>query len=88
MKLVLSGHKGFIGSHYLDYIKDRPEIESVYGYDKDVGENLCNPRVAYDSPDCDVVLHLAATNGTRLFYEQPTEVSTNNTLPTFNLVHR
>lgn len=88
MKLVLSGHKGFIGSHYLDYIKDRPEIESVYGYDKDAGENLCNPRIAYDSPDCDVVLHLAASNGTSLFYDKPTEVSTNNTLPTFNLVHR
>jgi nucleoside-diphosphate-sugar epimerase len=31
---------------------------------------------------------MAATNGTRLFYEQPTEVAFNNTLPTFNLIER
>jgi nucleoside-diphosphate-sugar epimerase len=39
-------------------------------------------------PDCDVVVHLAATNGTRLFYEQPTDVLINNTLPTINLIER
>ena len=39
-------------------------------------------------PDCDVLVHMAATNGTRLFYETPTEVSFNNTLPTFNLVKK
>jgi nucleoside-diphosphate-sugar epimerase len=88
MKIVLTGHKGFIGSHYLDYIKDRVEVESVYGFDKDSGEDLCNTRTAYESPDCDVLVHMAATNGTKLFYEIPTEVATNNTLPTFNLVHR
>ena len=36
----------------------------------------------------DVVIHMAATNGTKLFYEIPTEVSFNNTIPTFNLVER
>jgi nucleoside-diphosphate-sugar epimerase len=34
------------------------------------------------------VIHFAAMNGTRLFYEIPTEISFNNTLPTFNLVKR
>jgi nucleoside-diphosphate-sugar epimerase len=31
---------------------------------------------------------MAATNGTKLFYEIPTEVSFNNTIPTFNLIER
>lgn len=88
MKLVLTGHKGFIGSHYLNHAMQDSSIEVVKTFDKSSGENLCNPRVAYESPDCDVLVHMAATNGTKLFYEQPVEVATNNTLPTFNLVHR
>jgi nucleoside-diphosphate-sugar epimerase len=88
MKIVLTGHKGFIGSHYLEYANNDNTVEVVKTFDKRDNEDLCNPRVAYDSPDCDVLVHMAATNGTRLFYEQPTEVATNNTLPTFNLVHR
>ena len=88
MKLVLTGHKGFIGSHYLRHADSDTEVEVIKTFDKASGEDLCNPRVAYESPDCDVVVHMAATNGTKLFYEQPTEVAFNNTLPTFNLVHR
>lgn len=88
MKIVLTGHKGFIGSHYLEYANSDPNVSVIKTFDKRSGEDLCNPRVAYDSPDCDILVHMAATNGTRLFYEQPTEVATNNTLPTFNLVHR
>ena len=88
MKIVLTGHKGFIGSHYLEYANNDPDVSVIKTFDKRSDEDLCNPRVAYNSPDCDVLIHMAATNGTRLFYEQPTEVATNNTLPTFNLVHR
>lgn len=88
MKLVLTGHKGFIGSHYLKYADLDNDVQIIKTFDKASGEDLCNPRIAYDSPDCDVLVHMAATNGTRLFYEQPIEVATNNTLPTFNLVHR
>ena len=88
MKLVLTGHKGFIGSHYLEHANSDADVEVIKTFDKRANEDLCNPRVAYDSPDCDVLVHMAATNGTKLFYEQPTEVATNNTLPTFNLVHR
>lgn len=87
-KLLLTGHKGFIGSHYHNYIKDR--YEEIYPYDKQngVADNLSNITVARNAPECDVVVHLAATNGTRLFYEQPTDVLINNTLPTINLIER
>ena len=81
-KIVLTGHKGFIANHYYDYLTDH----EVIGYDKADGADLCDPNI--DLPDCDIVVHMAATNGTKLFYEIPTEVAFNNTLPTFNLIKR
>jgi nucleoside-diphosphate-sugar epimerase len=85
MKIVLTGHKGFIGRHYYNLIKDSHEVTT---FDRQSGSDLCNPTVSKTSPDCDVVIHMAATNGTKLFYEIPTEVAFNNTLPTFNLIDR
>ena len=61
MKIVLTGHKGFIGSHYYKYIKDR--YEDLYPYDKRTGTgmpaissaDLSNPTVTRNAPDCDVL---------------------------------
>ena len=39
-----------------------------------VDGDLCDPLTL---PDCDVVAHLAAFNGTRWFYEMPYEVAKN-----------
>jgi len=88
IKIVLTGYKGFIGSHYYSYIKD--QYDSVCPYDKKngVADNLSNATVSKNAPECDVVVHLAATNGTRLFYETPTDVCINNTLSTINLIER
>ena len=79
-RYIVTGHKGFIGSHYFN------SISNAKGYDIQSGHNLCSASVVEHMPDCDILVHMAATNGTRLFYETPTEVSFNNTLPTFNLV--
>ena len=81
-RYIVTGHKGFIGSHYFN------SISNAKGYDIQSGQNLCSASVVEHMPDCDVLVHMAATNGTRLFYETPTEVSFNNTLPTFNLVKK
>jgi nucleoside-diphosphate-sugar epimerase len=86
MKTILTGHNGFIGGHYHRYLKDK-NISPIT-VDKRSGQDLCDVNITNDLPDCDVVIHLAATNGTKLFYEQPTDVCFNNTLPTFNLVAR
>ena len=88
MKIVLTGHKGFIGSHYLRHADCDPDVAVIKTFDRRADEDLCNSPVAHSSPDCDVVVHMAATNGTKLFYEIPTEVAFNNTLPTFNLIDR
>jgi len=85
MRIVLTGHKGFIGQHYLKHINDTHEVTT---YDLADGQDLKDSSVVDTMPDCDVVVHMAATNGTRLFYETPTEVTMNNTLPTLNIVNR
>jgi nucleoside-diphosphate-sugar epimerase len=84
-KILLTGHNGFIGSHYYEKIKNNFETNVL---DKKSGQDLCLLEVTDAAPDCDIVVHMAATNGTKLFYEQPTEVAFNNTLPTFNLIKR
>jgi nucleoside-diphosphate-sugar epimerase len=84
-KILLTGSKGFIGSHYYDKIKNDFDVTT---FDRRSGQDLRDSKIANSSPDCDIVVHMAATNGTRLFYEQPTEVAFNNTLPTFNLIKR
>jgi nucleoside-diphosphate-sugar epimerase len=84
-KILLTGSKGFIGSHYYDKIKNDFDVTT---FDRRSGQDLCDSKIANSSPDCDIVVHMAATNGTKLFYEQPTEVAFNNTLPTFNLIKR
>ena len=87
MKQVVTGHKGFIGSHYYKRVYDK---HYLYPYDikNGVGDDLSNPATTEKMADCDVVVHFAATNGTRLFYENPTAVLINNTLSTVNLVNR
>ena len=78
MKYIITGNKGFIGSHFANSVDD------YIGYDLEDGRDLTKINFF---PDCDVVAHFAATNGTDLFYTNPTDVSTNNTIPTFNLVN-
>jgi nucleoside-diphosphate-sugar epimerase len=85
MNIVLTGHKGFIGNHYYNLINSSNQ---VFTFDKSSGEDLCNSNIVDAIPDCDVVVHMAATNGTKLFYEIPTDVAFNNTIPTFNLIKR
>lgn len=82
-KILVTGHNGFIGSHYYDLVSKSEDV-SVFENSQD----LKDFSVVSESPECDVVVHFAAMNGTRLFYEIPTEIAFNNTLPTFNLVKR
>ena len=79
---IVTGHQGFIGSHYYE------SIDNVLGFDISNGKNLCDPDVVAKMPACDVIVHMASINGTRLFYETPLEVAFNNTIPTINLLKK
>lgn len=85
MKILLTGHKGFIGSHLLRSLENQYEVICA---DKKENLDLCDQALTESLPDCDVVVHLAAINGTKLFYDIPFDVATNNLLPTVNLLNR
>lgn len=86
-KILLTGSRGFIGNHYYKYLQQQKA--NVIPYDKKIrGEDLADKNTTQLLPDTDVVVHLAATNGTRLFYKQPTDILINNTIPTINLIER
>ena len=82
MKITLTGSAGFIGSHYL---KRAQQDCQIIGFDKKFGQDV--ELIDY-LPDCDAVVHMAATNGTRLFYEQPTDIIVNDTRATFRIAER
>lgn len=85
--MLLTGSHGFIGSHYYKFLQQQQR--HVVPYDKKIrGEDLADSNTTKHMPDTDVIVHLAATNGTRLFYQHPTDVLINNTLPTINLIER
>ena len=79
MKAIVTGHKGFIGKAVYDFLLQKKWI--VYGYDKLDNQDLLNNQISF--PKVDVIFHLAATNGTKLFYNSPAEVLKNNTLLNF-----
>ena len=65
MKIVLTGHEGFIGS--VLYQKLINLNYTVIGLDVKSGNDILH----CDLPDCDVVIHLAAKTGVRESLENP-----------------
>ena len=87
MMIILTGHKGFIGSHLYKFLNNKLNTD-VLGIDLKDGNDLCDANLTSSLPDCDICIHFAATNGTKLFYSSPTNVTRTNTLHTFNLIER
>lgn len=84
MKILVTGSDGFIGHHYCNYAEKDSTVAKA---DKSSGIDISKDREIFNQfGKCDAVLHLAATNGTKLFYEQPTDITVNDTLATINLV--
>lgn len=85
--LILTGSEGFIGSAYTAYLGDS---SSVFLVDRksDPRQDLNNKEFVSQLPECDVLVHMAATNGTEFFYSMPFDVASNNTIPILNLVER
>ena len=84
MKGILTGSDGFIGSHFAENFCS----EEWLFLDRKTGFDLKDVEKVKALPDVDVVVHLAAFNGTKHFYNKPFDVMLDNTLPTLNLLKR
>lgn len=85
-KILVTGSNGFIGTHICKYLISNGH--NVIPVDKVLGTDLTNQKEVFSLPDVDIVLHLAAFNGTKYFYEKPFDVIKNNILPTQYLLER
>jgi nucleoside-diphosphate-sugar epimerase len=87
MKTILvTGSKGFIGKHLCKVLNELGH--HVIEADRKLGFDLSNFDDVQLLPDVDIVVHLAAFNGTKHFYERPFDVIRDNLLPTQYLLDR
>lgn len=87
MKTILvTGSSGFIGSHLCQYLDDQGH--HVIRADRSLGFDLSLKEDAELLPDVDIVVHLAAFNGTKHFYERPLDVVRDNLMATQHLLDR
>lgn len=92
MKYLITGSAGFIGKHLVKKLLNGKH--HIFSIDrKDIGfkhKNLTHFKKDLTKikkfPKVDIVIHLAAYNGTRFFYEDPLNVIKDNVLSTINLV--
>lgn len=85
-KILITGSHGFIGQHIVKALANYDY--EIYTADINDGQDLCDVTTVNNLPDVDIVLHLAAHNGTKHFYEKPYTVTRNNLLPTQLLLDR
>lgn len=85
-KILVTGSSGFIGQHLVPVLDKLGHTvlcaDRTHGVDLTVKENV-------DAlPDVDIVVHLAAHNGTKHFYQKPLDVVRDGVLPTQYLIDR
>lgn len=86
MKILITGSSGFIGQHLTKALKSQGH--SIVEADRTHGVDLTDQTQVQALPDVDMVVHLAAHNGTRHFYERPLDVIRDAVLPTQYLIDR
>tara|TARA_B100000941_G_C28481664_1_gene542521 strand:+ start:99 stop:866 length:768 start_codon:yes stop_codon:yes gene_type:complete len=77
MNILLTGHRGFIGSNLLPVLSNDPSIDKIYTIDKKDGQDLLDCKLDYD---VDLVIHLAGLSGVRDSIDRPNEYWKNNVM--------
>jgi dTDP-glucose 4,6-dehydratase/UDP-glucose 4-epimerase len=72
MKILITGHKGFIGSHLYNLISGGKH--EIIGIDLQDGDDL----LTCDLPEADMIIHLAGKSGVRESMEDPAAYWRNN----------
>ena len=83
MKILITGSRGFIGSHVCQDLQEHGH--EVFTTD---GVDLTHRDQVMGLPNVDIVLHFAAINQPRLFVTRPFDVMTTNVLSTQWLIER
>ena len=90
MRILVTGSKGFIGSHLVDMLQTvggTDHLDSIQRYDIiEWDREQGDLKQMHDFPNVDVVIHLAAYNSTKEFYTKGFDVIKDNILSTINLV--
>lgn len=86
MKILVTGSSGFIGQHLVPVLE--AQGHTVVKADRTTGCDLTIKENVDALPDVDIVVHLAAHNGTKHFYNRPFDVVRDGILPTQYLLDR
>ena len=85
-KILVTGSTGFIGQHLIPKLVEKGHV--IVCADRTSGTDLTKKEIVDNLPDVDIVIHLAAYNGTKNFYKNPLDVIRDNVLPTQYLIDR
>lgn len=85
-KILVTGSNGFIGQHLV--IALEKQGHNIVRADKTDGLDLTKRKIVENLPDVNIVIHLAAYNGTKNFYKKPLDVIRHSVLPTQYLIDR
>lgn len=83
MQIMVTGASGFLGSHIIDTITEKYPDYTIIPWDIEQGDL----KTTTEFPEVDVVIHLAAFNSTKDFYNQGLQVINDNIVPTLNIVN-